>query len=134
LACVSPECSRSGTVVDTHRRAASERHPLADDHARRNGVLRMGFFPFWANPTRDGRPENEGIADGCAPSDIIMLGVKLTELLLAEWQVIHPAFGHDLYQVFDPERAIARRSAWGGTAPDAVREQLALARQVVSGP
>jgi len=62
------------------------------------------------------------------------LGVKLTELPLTEWQAIHPAFGDDLFQVFDPERAIARRSAWGGTAPDAVREQLALAKQVVSGP
>jgi argininosuccinate lyase len=60
------------------------------------------------------------------------LGVKLTELPLAEWQAIHPAFGRDLYQVFDPEHAVARRSAFGGTAPDAVREQLALARQVVS--
>jgi argininosuccinate lyase len=33
--------------------------------------------------------------------------------------------------VFDPERAVARRSAFGGTAPDSVREQLALARQAV---
>src|SRR5512136_1932273 len=52
------------------------------------------------------------------------LGVNLTELPIAEWQAIHPAFGADLYQVFDPERAVARRSAWGGTAPDAVRIQL----------
>ena len=59
------------------------------------------------------------------------LGIQLTELPLAEWSAIHPAFGHDLYEVFDPERAIARRSAFGGTAPDAVREQLTLARQLV---
>jgi argininosuccinate lyase len=60
------------------------------------------------------------------------LGVKLAELPLADWQAIHSAFGDDLYQVFDPERAIARRSAFGGTAPQAVREQLALAKQVIS--
>jgi len=60
------------------------------------------------------------------------LEVKLAELPLVEWQAIHPAFGDDLYQVFDPERSIARRSAFGGTAPDAVQEQLALARQVVN--
>ena len=59
------------------------------------------------------------------------LGVNLTELPLAEWQAIHPAFGADLYQVFDPERAVARRSAFGGTAPEAVREQLDLAKQVI---
>jgi argininosuccinate lyase len=60
------------------------------------------------------------------------LNVKLTELALPEWQAIHPTFGGDLYQVFDPERALARRSAFGGTAPGAVQQQLALARQVVN--
>ena len=60
------------------------------------------------------------------------LNVKLTELALAEWRTIHSAFSDDLYQVFDPERAIARRSALGGTAPEAVREQLALAKQVIN--
>jgi len=60
-------------------------------------------------------------------------GVKLTELPLAEWQAIHPAFGDDLFQVFDPERALARRAASGGTAPEAVREQLNLAKKVISG-
>jgi argininosuccinate lyase len=57
------------------------------------------------------------------------LRVKLTELPLAEWQAIHPAFGGDLYQVFDPERAIARRAAFGGTAPEAVQTQLDLAKR-----
>ena len=61
------------------------------------------------------------------------LGVNLTELPIAEWQTIHPAFGPDLYQVFDPERAIARRSAFGGTAPKAVKDQVALAKQVIGG-
>ena len=58
--------------------------------------------------------------------------VKLPELALAEWQAIHPAFADDLYQVFDPERAIARRSALGGTAPEAVQQQLARAKRVVN--
>ena len=57
------------------------------------------------------------------------LGVVLTDLALAEWQAIHPAFGDDVFQVFDLERAIARRSALGGTAPQAVREQLESAKQ-----
>ncbi len=61
------------------------------------------------------------------------LSVNLIELELAEWQAIHPAFADDLYQVFDPERAIARRSALGGTAPEAVQDQLALAKQVIGG-
>ena len=60
------------------------------------------------------------------------LNVRLTELALSEWQAIHPTFGGELYQVFEPERAIARRSAFGGTAPEAVQEQLALARRMVN--
>ena len=59
------------------------------------------------------------------------LGVVLTDLALAEWQAIHPAFGDVVFQVFDLERALARRSAFGGTAPQAVREQLESARKVI---
>jgi argininosuccinate lyase len=61
------------------------------------------------------------------------LGVNLTELELSEWQAIHPAFAGDLVQVFDPERAVARRSALGGTAPAAVQQQLIFAKQAVNG-
>jgi argininosuccinate lyase len=60
------------------------------------------------------------------------LGVNLDDLSLTEWQAIHPAFRDDLFQVFDLERALARRAALGGTAPQAVREQLDLAKQVIS--
>jgi argininosuccinate lyase len=61
------------------------------------------------------------------------LGVTLSQLPLAEYQAIHSSFGDDLYKVFDVERSVARRSAAGGTAPEAVREQLKLAQRVVSG-
>ena len=56
------------------------------------------------------------------------LGVMLPRLSLADYQAIHPAFGDDLFQVFDLERALARRAAVGGTAPQAVEEQIKLAR------
>jgi argininosuccinate lyase len=61
------------------------------------------------------------------------LGVVLTDLAFAEWQAIHPAFSDDVFQVFDLERALARRAAFGGTAPQAVREQLELAKHVIGG-
>ncbi len=61
------------------------------------------------------------------------LGVRLPDLPLEEWQAIHAAFGADLFDVFDVEHALARRAAWGGTAPQAVREQLDLAKQVLAG-
>jgi argininosuccinate lyase len=57
--------------------------------------------------------------------------ISLSEIPLAEWQAIHPAFDKDLFTMFDVDQALARRSAWGGTAPHAVQEQLALAKQTL---
>jgi len=56
------------------------------------------------------------------------LRVTLSQLAPAEYQAIHPAFGDDVSQVFDLERALARRAVAGGTAPQAVEEQIKLAR------
>jgi argininosuccinate lyase len=57
------------------------------------------------------------------------LGVQLVELPLGEWQTIQPTFEKDLYEVFDPERALERRATYGGTAPVAVQAQLREARE-----
>ncbi|MCL4560504.1 MAG: argininosuccinate lyase [Chloroflexi bacterium] len=62
------------------------------------------------------------------------LGINLPDLPLGEWQKIHLAFGEDLFAVFDPERAVRRRSAYGGTAPQAVEEQIRLAKMTLEGP
>jgi argininosuccinate lyase len=59
-------------------------------------------------------------------------GKSLQELELSEYQAVHPAFQADLYQVFDPQRSLSRRQALGGTAPEAVREQLQQARQAMN--
>jgi argininosuccinate lyase len=55
-------------------------------------------------------------------------GVPLQGLELADYQAIHPAFQHDLYQVFDFERSVEARDVVGGTARAAVRAQIADAR------
>jgi argininosuccinate lyase len=60
------------------------------------------------------------------------MGVTLQELALVEYQSIHPAFGSDLYQVFDFQHSVAARTGQGGTAPDAVRTQIARARALLS--
>ena len=52
------------------------------------------------------------------------LGVPLDELPLVEWQALHAAFDASLYEAFDVDRALGRRAAYGGTAPEAVRAQL----------
>lgn len=58
-------------------------------------------------------------------------GIPLSGLPLKDWQEIHPAFAEDVFDSFSPEKSVEHRSAWGGTAPQAVLEQLAFARQVI---
>ena len=58
---------------------------------------------------------------------------SIRELTLPELQHIHPVFDESVYQVFDPWQSVARRQAIGGTAPEAVKEQIRKAKQVMSG-
>lgn len=59
------------------------------------------------------------------------LGVSLRQLDIAEYQAIHSAFALDLYAVFDYQRSVGRRDVLGGTAPSAVRLQIAHAKALV---
>ncbi len=59
-------------------------------------------------------------------------GVSIDALPVDVYQAISPAFGPDVLQVFDPERAVERRAVPGGTARRAVMEQIALAKEVLS--
>jgi argininosuccinate lyase len=59
------------------------------------------------------------------------LGIELPALPLAEWQAIHPDFGADLFSVFDIDHSLALHAAWGGTAPEAVRKQLEMAKNLL---
>ena len=61
---------------------------------------------------------------------------SLDALSLAEFHALHPAFGaylsrDDLESIFDAEASVSRRVAFGGTAPEAVRRQIAQARELV---
>ena len=49
---------------------------------------------------------------------------SLDALTLEEYQSLSGAFEADLFTVFDPLRSVTRRSAYGGTAPQAVAAQL----------
>jgi argininosuccinate lyase len=57
-------------------------------------------------------------------------GVELSELSLEEYAAIAPEFGADVKQVFDFGRSVASRETVGGTGPNAVREQIRLAKQI----
>lgn len=58
-------------------------------------------------------------------------GKSLSQLPLEEWQEIHPAFEGDISDVFSAEKSVMNRTAFGGTAPQKVLEQLALAKQAI---
>ncbi len=61
-------------------------------------------------------------------------GKSLDELSLSEYEAIHSDIDATVYQVFDPRVSIARRKAIGGTAPEAVKEQIKLAKHVIANP
>ena len=55
-------------------------------------------------------------------------GKRLSQLTLPELQGLSDLFNADVAQVFDFAASVARRKAPGGTAPDAVREQIKAAK------
>jgi argininosuccinate lyase len=57
-------------------------------------------------------------------------GVPLDQLSMEDWRSLGN-FGADVQRIFDPERSTRRRSAIGGTAPQAVQEQLETARKLL---
>jgi argininosuccinate lyase len=59
-------------------------------------------------------------------------GLKLSQIPLSHLQEISPLFDADVSAVFDFDAAVARRAAPGGTAPEAVRAQIAEAHTWLS--
>ncbi len=67
-------------------------------------------------------------AAGRAVRRSIELGVPLARMELQEYRAIDPALGGDLAGVFSVETSLSRRHAAGGTAPEAVKRQIHLAK------
>jgi argininosuccinate lyase len=59
-------------------------------------------------------------------------GVTLSQLPLEGLQAMSPLFADDVRAVFSFEQSVASRNVTGGTAPEAVRRQLAAARAWIS--
>jgi argininosuccinate lyase len=59
-------------------------------------------------------------------------GVDLAALSLEAYQAVCPQFEQDVYRVFDPLESVTRRKALGGTAPEAVKNQLAEAKKLLT--
>ena len=86
------------------------------DHLARSGV-----------PFRDAH-EAVGRAVRMAESR----GVPLDRLGASEWNSIHPGLGDSLGDLFDPARALERRSAFGGTAPQRIQEAIEEASRQIA--
>jgi argininosuccinate lyase len=56
-------------------------------------------------------------------------GLKFSQIPLDKLQEISPLFDTDVSTIFDFDAAVARRAALGGTAPEAVRQQIAEAHK-----
>jgi argininosuccinate lyase len=107
------------TVHADQMKAALEPNMLATDLA---DYLVQRDVPF---------REAHGIA-GRAVRKAIELQITLDQLPLYEWQTLSPKFGEDVRGVFDYAAAIDRRNAIGGTAHEAVKQQLEEAKRVMS--
>jgi argininosuccinate lyase len=62
-----------------------------------------------------------------------MRAVALSAVPLDDLRQLSPVFEADVVAVFDFEQSVARRAALGGTAPDAVRAQIADAKDWMQG-
>jgi len=81
---------------------------------------------------RKGVPFREAhAAAGKAVRRSIELGIALSKMDAEEFRKIHPALEPDLADAFRLDRALARRNATGGTAPEAVREQMEKAKNIL---
>jgi argininosuccinate lyase len=58
-------------------------------------------------------------------------GVRLSKLTLEQLQGLSNLFESDVVEVFNFEASVARRRMVGGTAPEAVREQIKAARRLL---
>jgi len=59
-------------------------------------------------------------------------GVELSQLSLDQYKTLAPTFGPDVKDVFDFAQSVAARHVTGGTAPSAVREQIARAKHIMN--
>ncbi len=66
-------------------------------------------------------------------ADAERLGVALSALPLEAFTKHSAHFGGDVHDVFDFAAAVAKRRVAGGTAPDAVREQIEQAQALIAG-
>jgi argininosuccinate lyase len=102
--------------VDRLREVAGEGHSTATDLA--DWLVRVAGVPFREAHHITGRCVK--LADE--------KGLKLWELWIEDLRAIDPRISSAVYDVLSPEASVRSRTSYGGTAPDAVRRQIAAAK------
>ena len=100
------------------------------DHGRRNGVLRMGWFPAWTLPVAEPdapwvagrRPQDHhNRTEGCGVADMLVLAVKLTDAGLGDyWDDADHIVRNQLAAQQFISLDLMRRAAGGSDRYDAV--------------
>ena len=109
---------RTLTLHPERMRAALTDEMLATELA---DYLVAKGMPFREAHTLVGQVVRRALAEGCS----------LRELPLREYQAVCERFGPDVVEWLDCERAVERRNSVGGTARQAVLQQLSAARQLL---
>ena len=107
----------------------------------RRDRLRDAFARDFSNATdladylvRKGLPFREAHeVVGRLVADALAKGTNLAGLSLEEMRARLPLIAEDAYEALDIARVVEARQSRGGTAPSAVRLQLALAKEAVEG-
>ena len=110
---------RTMTVNADKMRAALDTPMLATDLA--DYLVRKGM-PFRDAHRTVGQAGR--LAEKC--------GVELSQLSLDQYKTLAATFGPDVKDVFDFSQSVAARHVTGGTAPSAVREQIARAKHIMN--
>ena len=105
--------------VDTMRAAAAKGFLNATDCA--DYLTRKGV------PFRDAYNVSGKLVRLC-----IEKGETLETLPLSDYQAAHPAFDEDVYEAIDLARCVKLRSVDGGPAPEAVRRQIGIVKELLN--
>jgi argininosuccinate lyase len=58
-------------------------------------------------------------------------GLGLESLPIKRYKAICPVFEADVYKVLDPMKSVKRRNAIGGTAPESIKSQIQMAKELI---
>jgi hypothetical protein len=92
------------------------------DHARRTGVIRLGWLPAWSTPTRYNRPQwLLQVTEPCALGDLIVLAVRLTDAGLGDyWDDVDHIIRNQLVAQQFTSLQLMRECIGGGSKHDAM--------------